>query len=459
MSSNETSFAALHTELDSVLSLVKETREATDNHYKDLHNHFDGVKASDAETRAKVNEQTAKYAELVATTQALDEGVKEIRKMLDSPIHRGGSDLVESDRNAAIELQRRAFIHKGGIADEFKVDLENLVNAEHYRSAVRKMVTGVGIRSKMDVINSFTVDEKRAFDAASLGSNFFVPEMLGITVDCDIECASLLDLYGQASVNRSMFMYPRIVDYGDIGAYTCDAVCDAEFGEPGNIEYLAGKTYDWRGVFCFNRKVLTEANYDLLSFMVRAAARSYRINRNNALITGDGVNQPVGWMSGNGFFPKIATSVAGTVSHTDIRKFLGMIPREYGNITAVMHQNMFALVSALIDADGKFIFGTGELSYMPENVRESIRISNCLPDATQGGTIGNAADGITGLAAGDFIMAAAAWDQAYYAVSKRGLWFEQWEGQSSAWCVKYQFGAEDGGFIGCPNAGRILVAQ
>jgi hypothetical protein len=37
------------------------------------------------------------------------------------------------------------------------------------------------------------------------------------------------------------------------------------------------------------------------------------------------------------------------------------------------------------------------------------------------------------------------------------MWMEQYIGGSSAWCVKYQFGAEDGGFAMCCPAARTLV--
>ena len=68
-------------------------------------------------------------------------------------------------------------------------------------------------------------------------------------------------------------MYPQVLDYGAIGKYDCDAKCDAEYGPEGNITFKTGQVSDYRGVFCFQRKVLTEANYDLLNFMYNAAAR------------------------------------------------------------------------------------------------------------------------------------------------------------------------------------------
>jgi hypothetical protein len=337
------------------------------------------------------------------------------------------------------------------VNDDFKPDMNNLVNAADYRSAVRKLMQ-VGIESKQKIIRSLTAEETKAFEAASLDAAMFSPEMLGIEINCIVECAELLDLYNSVTVGKSAFMYPQVMDYGAIGQYDCDAKCDAEYGPEGNITYKSGQVSDFRGVFCFNRKVLQEANYDLLNFMYNAAARSYRINRNKALMTGDGVNQPLGWMTAD-CFPKIKSASTG-FNHVELRTFLASVPVEYGEVTAVMHQNVFAYLAALTDSVGRFLFGDGLITYSPSDVRERIRISNCLPDPTKGLTLGGAG---TPMITGDFILAAGAWKQAYYAVNKRPLWIEQWEGKSTAWCVAYSFGAEDGGFVGCCPAARILT--
>jgi hypothetical protein len=316
-----------------------------------------------------------------------------------------------------------------------------------------KKLMAVGVESKSRIVAGFSAAEKKAFDAASLDSAFFSPELLGIEVDCEIECASMLDLYDQISVSRSTFMYPHVMSYGDIGSYQCDAKCDAELGPEGNISWRQGKTYDFRGVFCFNRDVLRESNYDLLGFMMRAAARSHRINRNKALMVGDGVNEPMGWLTAD-CFEKIATPTANP-THQAIRQFMASAPVEYGAVTATMHQNVFAYLASMVDGDGRFLFGDGLIGFGPNDVRDSIRISNCLPDPTAGLTLGSAA---APFATGSFIMAAGAWDQAYKAVTQRPMFMEQYEGGSTAWCVKYQFGAKDGGFVACCPAARTLVA-
>lgn len=409
-----------------------------------------GVK--DGELEQKLKKAGEDLAESMAGLQACTEAVEKLKKEMDAPIFRSEKDLRDHDREHAIQLQKRAHLQKGGSEMDFKADLDNLVNPADYRSACLKLMQ-VGLETKGRVVNSFTDLEKKAFEAASLDSGFFSPELLGIEVDCEIECASLLDLYETVNVSRSTFMYPHVTSYGDIGKYDCDAKCDAEYGPEGNITWKNGNTYDFRGVFCFNKDTLREANYDLLGFMMRAAARSYRINRNRALIVGDGINEPLGWLRADEF-TKIAAP-AQNPTHQDLRQFLSSAPVEYGPVTAIMHQNTFAYFAAMVDNTGRFIFGDGLMGFGPSDVTDRIRISNCLPDPTDNGTKGSRENPFD---AGDFIMAAGVWPRAYAAVNHRPMFMEQFVGGSSAWCVKYQFGAKDGGFVMCAPAARTFQA-
>lgn len=407
---------------------------------------------ADAETVARIEKSAADFADKLAKLQACEQAIETIRKEMDQPLYNGGKDLADSDRKAAIELQRRAHIHKGGEASDFKADMDNLVPAADYRSAALKMMQ-VGLESKARVYNTLSEGERKAFDAASMDVGFFSPELLGIETDCNIECASLLDLYDTVNVSKSSFKYPHVQDYGAIGQYDCDAKCDAEYGPEGNIQYLNGSTYDFRGVFCFNKDVLRESNYDLLGFMMRAAARSYRINRNRALISGDGRNEPLGWLTSD-CFAKIAAPGANP-THQDLRQFLASAPVEYGDATAVMNQNVFAYFASMVDAEGRFIFGDNLMGFSPRDVKDRIRISNCLPDPTEGGTKGSATNPFD---TGAFIMASGVWNRAYTAVNQRPMVMEQFVGGSSMWCVKYQFGAKDGGFVACCPAARTFIA-
>lgn len=456
--SEDAGFETLATEIEKVAGAVEILQKSQEDKYKELVAKFAGVLSTD-EVKKEVAEATKEYATLSADFQKAMADLNMLKKQVEAPIHQNQADLKENDRKAAIELQRRAHIFKHGDDDGFKEDTDNLVDAATYRSVCKKLSL-VGVETKARIVASFSEAERKAFDMASLDVAFFSPEMLGLEIDCNIECWSLLDLYGQETVSRSTFMYPKVESYGDIGSYDCDAKCDAELGPEGNIRYLQGKTYDFRGVFCFQRKVLSEANYDLLGFMIRAAQRSHRIKRNQALITGDGLNEPLGWLTAD-CFTKIATPQRGPVgeeipsfNHQDYRRFISSAPVEYGSVVATMHQNVFAYLASAVDNNGRFIFGDGDMLFSPDRVRDAIRISNCLPDATEGGTLGDVA---APFVPGSFLVAAGNWEMAYKSVSRKAMSMEQFEGGSTMWCVKYMFGAEDGGFVGCCPAARTLV--
>lgn len=450
----ESNVEKLLKELDDLRALAKTASEASEAQYKDLTNHYGGVKKDTTELAETVKKHVGEYAEMKAAVDQLQASIEVVKKELDAPVYRSETELKDHDRAAAIELQRRKFISQKGAdaEDDFRPDMDNLVNLSDYRNACKKLVKHGGLMKRSDVVKMMLSDaEKKAFDAASLDTAFFSPEILGLEVDCNIECAYLLDLYGQVSVTRSKFMYPQVVDYGEIGSYHCDVDCDADPGPEGNIKYLNGKTYDYRGAFCFLKKVLEEANYDFMSFMMQSIARSYRINRNRALMTGDGDNEPEGWLTAD-CFGKLKTA-PGQMNHVDFRRFQNSAPLEYGDTVTVMHQNMFGYLASAVDNNGRFIFGDGDIMFSPSMAAERIRVSNCLPDATEGNTRGSVDNPFV---TGSFIAALANWDMAYKAVNKKPMQIEQYIGGSSKWCAKYQFGAEDGAFTACCAAGRTL---
>ncbi len=452
----EMNYEKLEGELKSLSDAATKMTKAVEEQYKQLHTHFNEVKTDNGELAKTVAQHTAEYAKMTAELQETKAAIEMVKKQIEAPIYQSEKDLSDNDRAMAVELQKRAFINKHGSDKEgdFRPDMDNLINLADYRSAARKMVQHGGLLKPEEIKGLMSDYERKAYDAASLDTAFFSPEILGLTLDCNIECASLLDLYGQVSVSRSKFMYMQIVDYGEIGEYGCDVNCDAPLGRDGNIQFLNGKTYDWRGMFCFTKKVLDEANFDFLTFMLQAAARSYRINRNRATMVGDGDNEPLGWLEAD-CFTKVTPSIEGRFNHQDWRRFLSSAPIEYGTVLPVMHQNTFGYLASAVDANGRFIFGDGLMSYSPESADERIRISNCLPDPTEGNTKGDAANPFT---PGAFIAAAANWDTAYKIVNRKPLTMEQWVGGSTKWCAKYQLGAEDGSFVGCCAAGRTLYA-
>ena len=446
-----TGVEALTEELSAATQAFKAKSDEIDTHFKDMKAHFDGAKEADAETKAKVDQAAADFGELSRQYSNLEGVVANLEKQLDQPIHRGGADLAEKDRENAIELQRRIYLHGNGTDEGFSADLDDLVDMHAYRGAVRKWMQ-FGIKSRGQIIASFTPEEKKAFEAGSLDSAMFSPELLGYEQDCDPESAYMLDLYGAHTVSKSSYQYPVVKDYGAIGQYVNDHNCDGPFGPEGNIAFQQGRTKDWRGTFAFQLKVLQEANFDLLGFMMRAVNRSYRINRNRAMISGDGVHEALGWLTADQFEKK-DTRTTGDVDHEDYRMFVLGAPLEYGPVVSAMHQNVLAMLATQVDDNKRFIFADGALAITPDTVRDAIRVTNHLPDPTEGLTKGVTT---TPMDSGAFVMAAANWERAVGLVSKRPLFMQQVEGRNTPWCVMYMFGAEDDGFLHCGDAGRVL---
>lgn len=447
----ESLLAKVAEEVSNTSSLLTKSVADRDEQYREMTNRFGQSEKATEETRAQIKESADHYAAMVKNVQDLTSTMDALTKERDAPIHSSAGDLKDADRQAAINLQKTRFVSKGNSAEDFVEDTANLVDARIYRSVANKLAKA-GPITREEIVKGFSAIERKTFEASGMDTSFFSPEMLGLEIDCDIVCASMIDLYDQLSVSKSSFMATKIKDYGQLGSYTCPASCDYEQGEAGNISHELSKTYDYRGSFCLQRDTVAEANYAILPFMIRAAQRGYNISRNQALITGDGKNEARGWLS-SGAFAKLKT---GGLKFTaqDFRRFISTAPIEYGKVTATMHQNMLGYLASSIDNSGRFMFADGSMIFSPDTVSDFIRISNCLPDATEGNTVGDITAPFT---AGDFLVAAGNWKEAYSAVTKSPMSMEQYVGKSSKWCVQYQFGAQDGGFVKCANAVRQLV--
>src|SRR6185436_1285545 len=184
----EAALVNLSKELGDITALLEKSKKDSEQQYTDLSNHFGGVKAENEELKKAVLQHTTEYAEMITKQQMLQQLVDQIKKEMDVHLLKGGSDLAESDRKAAVELQRRIYLHKGGNNFEFNADLDNLVDCSVYRNVVRKLMQ-VGLEQKAKIVRGFADDEKKVYELAGLDSGMFSPEMLGIEMNCIVECA------------------------------------------------------------------------------------------------------------------------------------------------------------------------------------------------------------------------------------------------------------------------------
>src|SRR5262245_36015887 len=103
-------------ELTDLTAMLKTSQKDMETKYTELNNKFGGVelKALDDTLKAEVKQRTEDYTKMVTQVQSIEKAIDELKKEMDRPIHKGGKDLAEKDRENAVELQRRAFLFKGG---------------------------------------------------------------------------------------------------------------------------------------------------------------------------------------------------------------------------------------------------------------------------------------------------------------------------------------------------------
>ena len=70
-----------------------------------------------------------------------------------------------------------------------------------------------------------------------------------------------------------------------------------------------------------------------------------------------------GWLTGKTRFTKSKTASTFSSIHVD-RLFVTPRSVEYGPVTVVMHQNVFAYLAAMVTSTGEFIFGEGLMTYL-----------------------------------------------------------------------------------------------
>lgn len=447
----EVTLDQLRRELSEAVDVARKYLAAGSDSVRELSDLKSRVATLDSEMAARIKETSERAADAYAKAQAAVEVASELRRHLSRPFMDAGA-TAEHDAKASEMLQFQLHLNRGLSKDTFVYEPEKAVPIPVYRNICRKMMM-IGVQTPQEFRAKLSSAERTVYEATMLDSGFFVPQVLGMMEDCTTECAYLLDLYEQITVSRQTFSWPRVEDVGNLGDYHPVPACDFPDGQAGAVSTANGRTYDFRGTFCFDRAHLNEAQFDLLDFMIRTAQRSYRIKRDAALMTGDGIDRPLGWMSAN-CFPKEQFGT-GNPTAKDIRQFLTMVPRKYGPVTAIMHPRMLAYIMSMTNADGLFLFQPGQMmvDIVDGQTRDGVRVSECLPDPTAGGTLGSTTAPFVG---GSFLMAAGNWPMAYAAVTQMPLQFQQHIGRSSMACVVYQFMAKDGGFVKCCDAARIL---
>jgi HK97 family phage major capsid protein len=443
----------LVTAIGDLKSIVVDSQKAHDDNIKLLREELTSTKAASAEDKAKVAELSTKLTAEMEKIGNLHGVLDTMKKQLDQPLLSGTAvEARDAVKETVIHHMRDIFdsTHLGNA--EFKEASVDLAFVPELVSAQRKLVKAKNENDHRAVVSALSDGEKKSMSMSQLDGFMFWPEISTIIRTCFLEPIGLQDLYDSFPIAKMSFLYPFIASHDLLGGFICSEDCGTVQAATNNIHFRNVRAYDWRATFCTTLATLEDSSINILTWMANEIALSARMTMNRAWISGDGVQQPTGWLSNN-TFPIMATSRAGQVTAADLRAFMNSVPYEYGNLVGVMNPDTLAYFASMTDAMGRFILGDNDLFLFQTEITDSrIRLSRYLPPMLPGGSPGT-------WISGSFVAAAANWKKAYITPIRRNMMTQMLPQVNGPWCQAWAHWMQIGGDMVCGQAGRILQIQ
>lgn len=426
--------------------------------------HNDGIKAlkvelekektASEEQKALVKTMATELADSATKIGNLQGVVDTMKKQLDQPLMTGTQKEARDAVKETVIAHLRDIheeLHAGNNV-EFKESGVELGFIPDLISAQRKMVKAKNDADMRHIVSAMDDKEKKSMTMSQLDGFMFWPEISTIIRTCFLEPIGLQDLYDSFPVAKMSFLYPFIASHDLLGGFICSEDCGTIQAATNNIHFRNTRVFDWRATFCTTLATLEDSSINILTWMANEIALSARMTMNRAWISGDGINQPTGWL-GTNTYPIMATARQGMVTAADLRAFMNAVPYEFGNIIGVMNPDTLAYFASMTDALGRFILGDNDLFLFQTEITDNrIRLSRYLPPMFAGGSAGT-------WVSGSFVAAAANWKKSYITPIRRNMMTQMLPQVNGPWCQSWAHWMQIGGDLVCGQAGRILQVQ
>jgi HK97 family phage major capsid protein len=414
---------------------------------------LDAAKKANEEDKKKVSDLVTtltKGSEDIANLRGV---IDTMKKQLDQPLLTGTqTEARDAIRETVILHMREVFDAKHLGNEEFKEKDCDLAFVPDLITAQRKMVKSQNDSDMRHRVSQLSDAEKKSMTMSQLDGFMFWPEISTIIRTCFLEPIGLQDLYDSFPIAKMSFLYPFIANHDLLGGFICSEDCGTIQAATNNIHFNTVRAYDWRATFCTTLATLEDSSINILTWMANEIALSARMTMNRSWISGDGINQPKGWLNVN-TFPTVTTSTSGRVSAADLRAFMNSVPYEYGNIIGVMNPDTLAYFASMTDAMGRFILGDDQLFLFQTEITDNrIRLSRYLPPMLAGAAAGQ-------WVSGSFVAAAANWKKSYITPIRRNMMTQMLPQVNGPWCQAWAHWMQIGGDMVCGQAGRILQIQ
>jgi len=447
--------------LRNVQADIKSAREDVEKNDKARTDAFDELKVEVAKGSKSVTDVEAKLARIVddqvksvAKLQSIEQAVNELMKQAQRP---GGfvEDKSKAERRQkAIDLLE--YKHKMNIVKQSALQ-EMPFNPTEDEIAVAEIAIKA-MRALMHTthIDNLPAEYRKALSAFTFGSQGFIlaPELSNEILSCLVDEADITGLMRNITISGPSIKFMVDNEVWDVAAWACESSCFAnnptqQIGS--GLGELEIKPESLRYIVCATRDLLDDASVNIEQWMLQKVNRAFRMQVNNAVLTGDGFGKPMGILNPAAGIPVVETalgSAPGQFTWQDLVMLRWQVPMSLaatgggvsGGGAYLMNQNTLGLVLTLSDTAGR-----------PIMVQSPVEGGQMLISGTQVVIANQMPD----VAPGSLPVAYGNWNLVYMVVNRKAVTMQQ-DPYSAGFCVLYKFESRIGGGVVCPNAARLL---
>ena len=397
------------------------------------------------EVQAKIERISTDQAGVVTKLQSLEETLNVLSKKINRPGSDNDSEPGDTRAQAIglLEAKHYSKVTKQDPDHPFKYTEDQVTEAQFAIKALHSLMHSTHI-------SNLPHDQQKALSSFNLGASGFIlaPEMSATVLSCLVDDTDLSGLMQNLTISGPSVKFMVDNEVWDIAAWACETQCFAnnptqQIGEGlGEIEV---KPESLRYIVCASRDLLDDASVNIEQWLFGKVNRAFRSTISNAIVSGDGVGKPLGFMNPAAGIPICDTSdntPAGQLTWQDLVLLKWQVPLQFqaGGGQYLMNQNTFGQVLTLSDASGRPIMVAS-----PTQNGQYLISGSGVTIATQ---MPNVEPGSTPVAYGN-------WKQAYMVVNRKAVTMQQ-DPYSAGFCILFKFEARIGGAIICPLAARLL---
>lgn len=392
-----------------------------------------GIVAGDTKTNARID----------VLQKALD--VLTIRMNRPGAEGANDNDLERKDAVGLCRIRRSLTTPKieAGLTDDYSPAASEVDAALIFRKALKNLW-------RHGNIERLGAEERKSLSSFSFGSSDFLlpPTLATQVISCITDPTDLAGLVNSVNISGPSLKF--LIDNAriSIAAWACEASCFANNPQPdlqAGLGEMEIKPESLRFVVCVTNDLLSDAAFNLESYILRKVSDAFRVSISDSIVAGDGLGKPMGFLNPGAGVPILDTSPStpdNQFTWQDLVQLRWDVPVQWHSEGRYfLNQRTWALITTMSDGIGRPLWSQlpgGEPGFQLNG--SPVTIVTQFPDVAPGATpvmFGNLR-------------------QAYTMCVRQATTMRPDPFTGGGFCTIFRFEARVGGNLTCPNALRLL---